>query len=193
MLVHDRVPRGKLATVDGDLLDFQVHFLDSELSKVNPALGLGGPTASPLGLILPPWTRDGHVTWKIPRSLKHLASWTLESPYSAFSIFPTHYPEQNTDPPSKLPYLFVFSPAARFEEDRTVWINIYLPDQRFYWSFDPSGEEQLGEDLAAQFSLPQVAFAVNAFGYSSTTAQYDRRKFYEAKGVNYSILTHIFC
>ncbi|KAJ7626491.1 hypothetical protein B0H17DRAFT_1151001 [Mycena rosella] len=36
-----------------------------------------------------------------------------------------HYPAQNTDPPSKLPYLFVSSPAARFEQDGTGWMTFY--------------------------------------------------------------------
>ncbi|KAJ7688106.1 hypothetical protein B0H17DRAFT_1203119 [Mycena rosella] len=80
-----------------------------------------------------------------------------------------HYPAQNTDPPSELPYLFVSSPAARFEQDGTVWIEIPPPDQRYYWSLYPSGEEQLGEDLAGQLSLPQYDLL---------------RKFHEIKGVN---------
>ncbi|KAJ7633947.1 hypothetical protein B0H17DRAFT_1280434 [Mycena rosella] len=96
-----------------------------------------------------------------------------------------HYPEQNTDPPSNMPYLFVSSPATRIKEDGTVWIEILPPDQRYYWSFDPSGEEQLEEDLAGQLSLPQVAFKVYACGRSWTTAQYDLlRKVHELKGVN---------
>ncbi|KAJ7633960.1 hypothetical protein B0H17DRAFT_1149850 [Mycena rosella] len=97
----------------------------------------------------------------------------------------TPLPEQNTDPPSNMPYLFVASPAAYFEEDGTIWIQILPPDQRYYWSFDPLGEEQLGEDFACQLSLPEVTFRVEVFGDSWTTAQYDLlRKFHEIKGVN---------
>ncbi|KAJ7637782.1 hypothetical protein B0H17DRAFT_1278784 [Mycena rosella] len=66
-----------------------------------------------------------------------------------------HYPAQNTDPPSKLPYLFVFSPAAHFEQDGTVWIEIQPPDQRYYWSFDPLGGDQFREDLAASSPFPK--------------------------------------
>ncbi|KAJ7657540.1 hypothetical protein B0H17DRAFT_1213455 [Mycena rosella] len=96
-----------------------------------------------------------------------------------------HYPAQNTDPPSKLPYLFVSSPAARFEQDGTGWIDILPPDQRYYWSFHPLGGDRLREDLAGQLSLPQVTFEVDVYGCSWTTAQYDPlRKFHEIKGVN---------
>ncbi|KAJ7688118.1 hypothetical protein B0H17DRAFT_1203127 [Mycena rosella] len=96
-----------------------------------------------------------------------------------------HYPAQNTDPVSNMPYMFVFESAARIEEDGTVWLDIQPPDQRYYWSFDASGEEQLGEDLMAQLSLPQLTFEVTAYGDSWTMAQCDLlRKFHELKGVN---------
>ncbi|KAJ7613793.1 hypothetical protein B0H17DRAFT_1153095 [Mycena rosella] len=96
-----------------------------------------------------------------------------------------HYPAQDMNPPSKLPYVFVFSPAARFEEDGTIWLDIQPPDQRYYWSFDPLGDEQLGDDLASQLSPPEVTFTAEASGYSWTTAKYDLiRKFHELKDVN---------
>ncbi|KAJ7686410.1 hypothetical protein B0H17DRAFT_1204309 [Mycena rosella] len=60
-----------------------------------------------------------------------------------------HYPAQNTDPVSNMPYMFVFESAARIEEDGTVWLDILPPDQRYYWSFDPLGGDRLREDLPA--------------------------------------------
>ncbi|KAJ7657585.1 hypothetical protein B0H17DRAFT_1213431 [Mycena rosella] len=93
-----------------------------------------------------------------------------------------HYPAQNTDPPLNLPYLHVFEPAARIEEDGTIWLDIQPRNQRYHWSFDPPGEERLGEHFSAQLSLPEVS------GHSWTADQYDLlRKFHEVKGVDYNI------
>ncbi|KAJ7687621.1 hypothetical protein B0H17DRAFT_1180789 [Mycena rosella] len=107
--VHHHIPFGKLATAGGDLLDFQVHFPDSELSKVGLRVGLWRAYGAPLELILPPWTRDGHATGVKLNDLRLIRMVDLS--------MRLRYPEQNMDPPSKLPYLFVFGTAARIEED----------------------------------------------------------------------------
>ncbi|KAJ7657558.1 hypothetical protein B0H17DRAFT_1213473 [Mycena rosella] len=192
--IHDHIPLGKLAT---------------NVQRSNPALGLGELTAPPLELItrivVPAGSEDdlnfvSNVyldTWYMRKF------WISQAPRLLDSGIATgvklddllidavdlsmrlHYPAQHTDPPSNMPYLFVSSPIARFDDDGTVWIDILPPDQRYYWSFDPLGEEQLGEDPATQLSLPELTFEVFAFGYSWTTAQYDLlRKFHEIKGIN---------
>ncbi|KAJ7657602.1 hypothetical protein B0H17DRAFT_1262804 [Mycena rosella] len=225
--VHHHIPFGKMAIAGGDLLDFQVHFPDSELSKVGLRVGIwrayGAPIGADITAVDTRWTRSAggiqnrsripqlQLYWRMSTRahdrgsgisqarLNTLKQKTQQAPYQIIATgvklndlrlirmvdlsMRLHYPEQNTDPPSKLPYLFVFDTAVRIEEDGTVWLDIQPPDQRHYWSFDPSGEEKLGEDLAAQLSLPRVTFQVVAYGDSWTTAQYDLlRKFHEIKG-----------
>ncbi|KAJ7686409.1 hypothetical protein B0H17DRAFT_1136959 [Mycena rosella] len=92
--VHDCIPFGKLATVGGDLLDFQVHFPDSELSKVE------------LGVDRSSWRGNG------------------ASIVTNITVGETQCRRAETDPPSNLPYLFVCKPAVRIEEDGMVWLDI---------------------------------------------------------------------
>ncbi|KAJ7637784.1 hypothetical protein B0H17DRAFT_1187356 [Mycena rosella] len=217
--VHAHIPLGKLATVGGDLLDFQVHFPDSELSKVEPRVGpwraYGSPVGTDITALDTQWKRIvvpagsekdlNFVSYSsIPDIWYIRKSWISQAPRLLESGIATgvklddlcligtvylsiriHYPVQSTDPSSNMPYLFVSSPAARFEKDGRIWIEISPPDQQYYWSFDPSGEDQLGEDLPGQLFLPEVTLTVNVYGDSWTTAQYNLlRTFHEPKGVN---------
>ncbi|KAJ7626496.1 hypothetical protein B0H17DRAFT_1151006 [Mycena rosella] len=182
--VHDRVPFGKLATIGGDLLDFQVQCSDLELSM--------------LRIHLFPWDCEEIAQFALRENITAVDTrWTriatgvklddLLINDSIHLLMQLHYPEHNNDPPSNLPYPFVSLPTVLIEEDGTVWINIKHLHQRYYWSFDPLGGQWL-EDVAAQLSFPQVLFKIIVGGYCWTTNQYDSlRKFHEAKGVNYSV------
>ncbi|KAJ7642563.1 hypothetical protein B0H17DRAFT_1216384 [Mycena rosella] len=217
--IHDHIPLGTLVTVGGDLLDFQVHFPNLELAKIEFRVGPWRAYITPIRtditaldtqwtwIVVPAGSEDdlefsSYTSMDDTRYMTE--SWISQAPRLlgsgiASGVKPDdlllidmvelgmrlHYPEQNTDPPSNMPYLFVSSPAAHFEQDGTVWIEIPPPHQQYYWSFDPLGGEQLGEALAGQLSLPQVTFKVYACGRSWTTAQYDLlRKVHELKGVN---------
>ncbi|KAJ6565301.1 hypothetical protein DFH09DRAFT_1315081 [Mycena vulgaris] len=82
-----------------------------------------------------------------------------------------------------MPYLFAFTPSMIFDVDGRCFIDVLRADQRFFWSFDPSGAEPLEDNLSAQMSLPQVFFDVELRGNSWTAAQYDLLgKFHRKKG-----------
>ncbi|KAJ7678339.1 hypothetical protein B0H17DRAFT_1139413 [Mycena rosella] len=71
---------------------------------------------------------------------------------------------------------------------RRGWVDLAgysTADQYYYWSFDSSGEDRLGGDLATQVSLPEVIFEVYAYADFWRMVQYDLlRKFHEIKGVD---------
>ncbi|KAJ7615183.1 hypothetical protein B0H17DRAFT_1152874, partial [Mycena rosella] len=58
--VHDCIPFGKLATVVGDLLDFHVHFPDSERSKVEPRVGPWWAYRTPIRTDIASLDSNGH-------------------------------------------------------------------------------------------------------------------------------------
>ncbi|KAJ7687607.1 hypothetical protein B0H17DRAFT_1136158 [Mycena rosella] len=168
-------------------LGFPSSFPRLELSKLDPRVE---PWIAFTPSIMVTNITAGDSGWT-----RHLASWNLGSPIATgvklddLVLLDTvellmwlQFPKQNSDPPSNMPYLFVFQPVPRIKEDGTVWIDILPPTKHCYWSFDPLGEEQLREDLAPQLSLPQVTFEVKVGGWSWTTSQYDLlRKFHEAR------------
>ncbi|KAJ7633949.1 hypothetical protein B0H17DRAFT_1149839 [Mycena rosella] len=148
---HNCIPFGKLATVDGDLLDFQVHFPDSECSKfelsVHPWRAYSTPIGTDITALDMQWTRRYmKESWisQPPRLLESGIATGVKLDdllliYNVDLSMRLHYPAQSTDSASNLPYLFVSSLVACAEEDGTGWINIQPPDQRYYWSFDSSG------------------------------------------------------
>ncbi|KAJ7444664.1 hypothetical protein FB451DRAFT_75287 [Mycena latifolia] len=94
------------------------------------------------------------------------------------------FPEQSAprDSPTSLPYLFLSSPRIEFDVEGSISVIIPPRDQRYYWSFDPTGDEQLGEELAARIPLPEVEFELLARGSSWTADQYTLlRDFEKAK------------
>ncbi|KAJ7441983.1 hypothetical protein FB451DRAFT_1569084 [Mycena latifolia] len=94
--------------------------------------------------------------------------------------FSQHTPQRNS--PTLLPYLFLSSPRIKLDMEGRVSVIIPPQDQRYYWSFDPAGDERLCEELVAQIALPAVEFQLWARGSSWTASQYTLlRDFEEAK------------
>ncbi|KAJ7686406.1 hypothetical protein B0H17DRAFT_1136956 [Mycena rosella] len=209
---HNCIAFGKLATVGGDLLDFQIHFPDSECSKfelsVHPWRAYSTPIGTDITALDMQWTRTkiavpagsekdlNFVSYSlIPGSRYMKESWISQPPRLLESGIATGVKLDdllliyNVDLSMRLHY-----PAQSTDSASNL---PYL----FVSSLVACAEEDgtgwiniqpprstillLGEDLASQLSLPEVTFTVEAYGYSWTTVQYELlRKFHELKGVN---------
>ncbi|KAJ7674230.1 hypothetical protein B0H17DRAFT_1140667 [Mycena rosella] len=171
LFAHDRILFGKPATVGSDLLDFQVHFPDSKLSKVEPRFNpWASYRASPIpGITAVDTQRTRYFVDSSAGGIQKRSDFLHEEILDLSSSSPTRiwarcfdslliflelttyspgvklddlliidmvqlwmsfqYAEQDMDPSSKMPYLFLSSPAARFEDDGTLWLDIQPPDQ----------------------------------------------------------------
>ncbi|KAJ7642565.1 hypothetical protein B0H17DRAFT_1148786 [Mycena rosella] len=164
--IHDRIPFcGRLATAGGDLLDFHVHFPDSERSKVEPHVHpwrvYDPPIGTDITVLDTQWTRitlpadnlsfGSYISIPDIRRYTMRESWISQAPCLLESgiatgvklddlllintvelVMQLDCPNQNTDPASNLPYLFVSLPAGRFEEAGSNWLDILPADQRCY-------------------------------------------------------------
>jgi hypothetical protein len=61
------------------------------------------------------------------------------------------------DSPTDDVYLFVF-PAGVDDSDGSLPVHLPPDSERYYWSFDPDGIEQLPQDSLDKLTLPRVNF-----------------------------------
>ncbi|KAJ7787198.1 hypothetical protein B0H14DRAFT_287941 [Mycena olivaceomarginata] len=87
-----------------------------------------------------------------------------------------------TDAPSSKVYLFLFNPQVEVLDGQLTVIN--LPDaEKYYWSFDPAGLDQLTHEIAEDIGLPTPKFTIRPWGLFLEEEQTNLiREFHAAKG-----------
>ncbi|KAJ7444665.1 hypothetical protein FB451DRAFT_1413063 [Mycena latifolia] len=216
---YGRVPLAQLATVDGDVLDFQIQFSPREIEELEVNIGPWIPTSLRAGFtrMENQWTRIAlpankmdfafhsqiqiKMSWDddymnkrwLSEATRILGPWITADNHmlsdlcltdSATLSFRLHYPKYINDPDtsSNALYLFVFRPKIAIDADGKCFADVPHPGERFYWSFDPSGVERLGDEPDDLIALPRVFFEVGVTGWSWTAGQYNLLKnFQQAK------------
>ncbi|KAJ7768016.1 hypothetical protein B0H14DRAFT_2201935, partial [Mycena olivaceomarginata] len=79
-------------------------------------------------------------------------------------------------------YLFLFNPQVEVLDGQLTVIN--LPDaEKYYWSFDPAGLDQLTHEIAEDIGLPTPKFTIRPWGLFLEEEQTNLiREFHAAKG-----------
>ncbi|KAJ7789556.1 hypothetical protein B0H13DRAFT_2522197, partial [Mycena leptocephala] len=99
----------------------------------------------------------------------HLDSFTLQGTFMA-------------DAPTDKVYLFLFPPQVDVMDGQLLVTN--PPDtEKYYWAFDPDGQDRLTSAMAEDFGLPTVEFSMGKWGGKWDEHDYDMvRDFHIAKG-----------
>jgi hypothetical protein len=86
------------------------------------------------------------------------------------------------DAPTDKVYLFLFPPQVD-TVDGQITVFIPLDAEKYYWAFDPDGQDRLTSAMAEDFGLPTVEFSIHLGGGKWDERHYDMvRDFHIAKG-----------
>ncbi|KAJ7930693.1 hypothetical protein B0H13DRAFT_880657, partial [Mycena leptocephala] len=86
------------------------------------------------------------------------------------------------DAPTDKVYLFLFPPQVDVVDNLLIVTN--PPDtEKYYWAFDPDGQDRLTSAMAEDFGLPTVKFSTELWGGRWEERDYDLvHDFHVAKG-----------
>jgi hypothetical protein len=87
-----------------------------------------------------------------------------------------------TNAPQPQAYLLLFPPQVECVDGQFTIMNPH-DNEKYYWSFDPTGLDRLTHEMAEDIGLPTPQFSVEATGWRLGKSTLDMvRKFHAAKG-----------